>query len=364
MNFENIVKFMEKSEACLNYELINAPFVPNTFSLWRDVVYENVDPNQWFEFVKQIDKQLFQKYLEKVREAYARKLTYQDLKLNVRYDLDDKKLKSIFENNLKKQVDTLTVHLSYYQAQVEYAYDLLRRIHTYKFVDYNVEQIQTQQKDQTLYQKYLDKIMRGFISNVQDIATEKIKEYCATGLIKSNSFLESGKSFFKQFLFNGGVTVAKLSNINLGLFIGGIIAEQIVSKVALSMMVQRVSSKLDYLQLELDQMTNELTYINSDLDHLIYRAAEEFPRNFEQNQTFIQAFVQKNYKVNLGSDIIYCSETNTIIQKSIEEDCVILNEVEYNLPLQEENDEDACVIKFSSSNISDNINKQHFDSIF
>lgn len=43
MNFENIVKFIEKSEACLNYEIINAPFVPNTFSLWRDVVYENLD---------------------------------------------------------------------------------------------------------------------------------------------------------------------------------------------------------------------------------------------------------------------------------------------------------------------------------
>ncbi|CAD8082414.1 unnamed protein product [Paramecium primaurelia] len=357
MNFENIVKYIEKSESCLNYEIITAPFVPNTFSLWREVVYENLDPDQWFEFVKQIDKQIFQRYLEKVREAYAKKLTYQDLKLNVRYDIDVKKLESIFENDLKKQVDTITVHLSYYQAQVEYAYDLLRRIHTYKFVDYNVQQFQTSQKDQTLYQKYLDKIMKGFISNVQEIATEKIKEFCATGLIKNNSFLESGKSFFKQFLFNGGVAVAKLSNLNLGLFIGGIIAEQIVSKVALSMMTQRISSKLDFLQLELDQMTNELTYINSDLDHLIYRAAEEYPRNFEQNKTFIQAFVQKNYKVNLGSDIIYCPDTNTIIQKSVEEDCVLLNEVEYNLSLQEEIDEDFCIINLAS-NIQDSINKQ------
>ncbi|CAD8112528.1 unnamed protein product [Paramecium sonneborni] len=360
MNFENIVKFMEKSEACLNYELIQAPFAPNSFSLWRDVIYENVESHKWFEFVKQIDKQLFQKYLEKVREAYGRKLTYQDLKLNVKYEIDVKKLEKIFENDLKKQVDTITVHLSFYQTQVEYAYDLLRRIHTYKFVEYNVQQFQTWQKDQTLYQKYLDKIMRGFILNVQDIATEKIKEFCATGLIKNNSFFESGKSFLKQFLFNGGAAVAKLSNLNLGLFIGGIIAEQIVSKVAFSVMTNRISSKLDFLLLELDQMTNELTYINSDLDHLIYRAAEEFPNNFEQNKNYIQVFVQKNYKVNLGSDIIYCPDTNTIIQKSVEEDCVLLNEVEYNLPLEEKIDEDACVINLKS-NISQNINREYFE---
>ncbi|CAD8205269.1 unnamed protein product [Paramecium octaurelia] len=352
MNFENIVKFIEKSEACLNYELISAPFAPNTFSLWREVVYENLQPDQWFEFVKQIDKQLFLRYLQNVREAYAKKLTYQDLKLNVRYEIDVKKLEKIFENDLKKQVDTLTLYLSYYQAQVEYAYDLLRRIHTYKFVDFTVEQFQTLQKDQTLYQKYLDNIMGGFIQNVQEIATEKIKEFCANGLIKNNSFLESGKSFISQFLFKGGIAVSKLSNVNLGLFIGGIIAEQIVSKVALSIMTQRISSKLDLLQLELDQMTNELTQINSDLDNLIYRTAEEFPKNFEQNKTFIQVFVQKKYKVNLGSDIIYCSDTNTIIQKSVEDDCVILDQLEFNLELQEEMDEDVYIIN-SPANIKD-----------
>lgn len=30
-------------------------------------------------------------------------------------------------------------------------------------------------------------------------------------------------------------------------------------------------------------MTNELAYINSDLDNLIYKAAEEFPNNFEKH---------------------------------------------------------------------------------
>jgi hypothetical protein len=39
--------------------------------------------------------------------------------------------------------------------------------------------------------------MKGLITNVQEIATEKIKDFCATGLIKSNSVLESGKSFIK-----------------------------------------------------------------------------------------------------------------------------------------------------------------------
>ncbi|CAD8115657.1 unnamed protein product [Paramecium sonneborni] len=285
MNFENSVQFMQKSEACLNYELIQAPFVPNTFSLWRDVIYENIDSDKWFEFVKQIDKQLFLKYLEKVREAYGRKFTYQDLKLNIRYEIDVQKFEKIFENDLKKQVDTITIHLSDYQTQVEYAYDLLRRIHTYKFVEYNFQQFQTWQKDQTLYQKYLDKIMKGFISNVQEIASEKIKEFCATGLIKNNSFIESGKSFFKQFIFNGGTVMTKLSNLNFGILIGGIIAEQIVSKVAYNVMINRISCKLELLQMELNQMTDKLIQINSDFDNLIYRVVEQFPNNFEQNKT-------------------------------------------------------------------------------
>ncbi|CAK60870.1 unnamed protein product (macronuclear) [Paramecium tetraurelia] len=347
MNFESIVKFIEKQEACLNYQLISAPFAPNTFSLWREVVYENLEPDQWFEFVKQIDKQLFQRYLQNVREAYAKKLTYQDLKLNLRYEIDEKKLERIFENDLKKQVETVTLHLSYYQAQVEYAYDLLRRIHTYKFVDCNVEQFQTQQKDQTLYSKYLDNIMKGFVQNVQEIATEKIKEFCATGLIKSNSILESGKTFINQFLFKGGIAAAKLSNLNLGLFIGW-------NNSRINCQQSSIDSKLDLLQLELDQMTNELIQINSDLDNLIYKTAQEFPSNFEQNKTFVQVFVQKNYKVNLGSDIIYCPDTNTIIQKSVEDDCVILEQLQFNLELQEEMDEDVYIIT-SASNIKGSI---------
>ena len=39
-------------------------------------------------------------------------------------------------------------------------------------------------------------------------------------------------------------------------------------------------------------MTKELTYINSDLDHLIYKTAEEFPRNFEQNKTCIYKSIE------------------------------------------------------------------------
>lgn len=34
-------------------------------------------------------------------------------------------------------------------------------------------------------------------------------------------------------------------------------------------------------------MTNELTYINSDLEHLIFKAAEEYPNNYELHKTCI-----------------------------------------------------------------------------
>lgn len=110
-----------------------------------------------------------------------------------------------------------------YQAQVEYSYDLLRRLHTYNIWEFKQPNLKhfgyEKQTTQKFYSKYLDKMMNSILINVQEISTETIKQFCATSLIKNNSLIESGKSFLKQFLFSGPSILKKVSNLNVGLLV-------------------------------------------------------------------------------------------------------------------------------------------------
>ena len=72
-------------------------------------------------------------------------MTYNDLKIDLKIDIDQKKLKEVIEHDLsnfniknkEQETDDLVVLMSVYQSEVEYAYDLLRRINTYKIIEYD-----------------------------------------------------------------------------------------------------------------------------------------------------------------------------------------------------------------------------------
>lgn len=49
-----------------------------------------------------MDNVLFYKFLEKVRHHYTQKLQFDDLKLDLQFDVDPKKIKEIMENELSK----------------------------------------------------------------------------------------------------------------------------------------------------------------------------------------------------------------------------------------------------------------------
>lgn len=83
---------MDSLEAQLNFEVLSFPATSNTISLWREVKYPPLAQGDKLAFIEHVDKLIFKRFLTKLEEQYKSKLTYKDLKIELRFEIDPKHL--------------------------------------------------------------------------------------------------------------------------------------------------------------------------------------------------------------------------------------------------------------------------------